>query len=388
MVVVYDNSGGSWQQLGDAFYGDESEDLMGFSVALSADGNRLAIGAYQNDDGAEDAGQVRVYEYSSGSWNQLGADHNGVADYDYVGYSVSLSSDGSKLAFGAPYALAGGVQCGVARVYEYSSGSWTQVGGDMAGDGDEDYVGNSVQLSSDGNRIVVGVPYTSPNGAYSGAIRVYELTSGSWVKLGSDINGQAANDYAGYEVAISADGTRVAASIPLDQGIGRVRVYDLDNGAWTQVGDDLNGESTDGYMGHGLGLSTDGSRLIASEPWNSVAGEYRGRVFVYDLGDDGAWSTPTTFDGVANSDDMGYDVAISRDGMHMVMGAPYHDAAAEDAGRIYVYDMSVPTTTAAPTPAPTEPAEPNETPSGAVAHGSNIFIQCILAAFVLALFNH
>ena len=44
---------------------------------------------------------MRIYEYSSGSWTQLGADIDGEAAGDNSGYSVSLSSDGTRVAIGA-----------------------------------------------------------------------------------------------------------------------------------------------------------------------------------------------------------------------------------------------------------------------------------------------
>ena len=44
---------------------------------------------------------MRVYEYSSSSWSQLGSDIDGEAANDNSGYSVSLSSDGTKVAIGA-----------------------------------------------------------------------------------------------------------------------------------------------------------------------------------------------------------------------------------------------------------------------------------------------
>ena len=48
-----------------------------------------------------DSGHVRVYQYSGSSWSQLGDDIDGEAAYDYSGYSVSLSSDGTIVAIGA-----------------------------------------------------------------------------------------------------------------------------------------------------------------------------------------------------------------------------------------------------------------------------------------------
>ena len=47
------------------------------------------------------SGHVRVYEYSGNAWTQLGADIDGEAASDYSGYSVSLSSDGTRVAIGA-----------------------------------------------------------------------------------------------------------------------------------------------------------------------------------------------------------------------------------------------------------------------------------------------
>ena len=39
----------------------------------------VAIGANGNDGNGINAGHVRIYEYSSGSWTQLGADIDGEA---------------------------------------------------------------------------------------------------------------------------------------------------------------------------------------------------------------------------------------------------------------------------------------------------------------------
>ena len=102
-MSIFDFSSGSWTQLGADIDGEASEDLSGWSVSLSSDGTRVAIGALYNDGNGSDAGHVRIYEYSSGSWTQLGADIDGEASEDQSGHSVSLSSDGTRVAIGAPY---------------------------------------------------------------------------------------------------------------------------------------------------------------------------------------------------------------------------------------------------------------------------------------------
>ena len=71
-------------------------------MSLSADGSRVAIGAPGKDpNGQPNAGHVRVYQLSSGNWAQLGGDIDGEAASDQSGYSVSLSADGSRVAIGA-----------------------------------------------------------------------------------------------------------------------------------------------------------------------------------------------------------------------------------------------------------------------------------------------
>ena len=71
---------------------------------MSADGSVVAIGAYLNDGGGTNSGHVRLY--GNGTWTQIGSDIDGEFSGDYSGWSVSLSSDGSVVAIGAPKTMA------------------------------------------------------------------------------------------------------------------------------------------------------------------------------------------------------------------------------------------------------------------------------------------
>jgi hypothetical protein len=92
--------------------------LSGFSVSLSADGSRVAIGAVYNDGSGIDSGHARVYEFSNNSWIKLGLDIDGESANDESGFSVSLSADGSRVAIGARKNDGSGIDSGHARVYE------------------------------------------------------------------------------------------------------------------------------------------------------------------------------------------------------------------------------------------------------------------------------
>jgi hypothetical protein len=108
----------SQSQLGSDINGEASGDELGSSVSMNSDGTIVAIGAERNDGNGSSSGHVRVFEYSGGSWSQLGADIDGEAEYDYSGNSISLSNDGTRVAIGAYQNDGGGSSSGHVRVYE------------------------------------------------------------------------------------------------------------------------------------------------------------------------------------------------------------------------------------------------------------------------------
>jgi hypothetical protein len=234
--VVY----GSWTQLGQDIDGEAAGDYSGYSVSLSSDGTIVAIGAYLNDDNGTDSGHVRVYQYSGGSWTQLGQDIDGEAAGDYSGISVSLSSDGTIVAIGAYLNDDNGIYSGHVRVYQYSGGSWTQLGQDIDGEANNDYSGNSVSLSSDGTIVAIGAYLNDDNGNESGHVRVYKidvnpsLYINSYVGIGTDnptealdVNGniQATGSISGYTIT----GELTTASQTNITSLGTLTSLSVDN---------------------------------------------------------------------------------------------------------------------------------------------------------------
>ncbi|CAK0812941.1 unnamed protein product [Prorocentrum cordatum] len=149
-------NGASWSQLGQDIDGEAPGDQSGKSVSLSSDGSRVAIGAINNGGAGYSSGHVRVFGLSGNTWSQLGQDIDGEASYDYSGWSVSLSSDGSRVAIGASYNGGAGYWSGHVRVFGLSGNTWSQLGQDIDGEASGDYSGGSVSLSSDGSRVPVG----------------------------------------------------------------------------------------------------------------------------------------------------------------------------------------------------------------------------------------
>jgi hypothetical protein len=348
-VYEYDSASG-WLQLGNDIDGEMYGEQSGWSVSLSADGTVVAIGA-KFSGGA--SGQVKVYEYDlSYGWLQVGDDINGEASCDQSGWSVSLSADGTIVAVGAWWNDGTGVSSGHVRVHAYNPTSlaWEQLGDDIDGEGTTyDYSGYSVSLSDDGTIVAIGAPGNDGNGGQrrnSGHVRVYgyDLYSNNWVQLGNDIDGEGSYDESGHSVSLSADGTVVAIGAPDNNDndfSGHVRVYEYDSSslAWEQLGDDIEGECRGDDSGYYVSLSADGTIVAIGAPYNDANGSMSGhvRVFEYDssslaweqIGDD--------IDGEAADDRSGTSVSLSDDGTIVAIGSSFHDGNGDNRGHVKVF---------------------------------------------------
>ena len=346
-VRVYEYSGSSWSQLGADINGEAASDISGYSVSMSSDGTIVAIGSNFNDGNGSSSGHVRVYQYSSGSWTQLGGDINGEAANDYSGNSVSLSSDGTIVAIGATGNDGNGSNSGHVRVYEYSGSSWSQLGADINGDSSGDYSGRSVSLSSDGTIVAIGAPDNDGNGIYSGHVRVYEYSGSSWSQLGADINGDSSGDYSGYSVSLSSDGTIVAIGAPDNDGngsdSGHVRVYEYSGSSWSQLGNDIDGEAANDFSGRSVSIDSDGSHVAIGAYLNDGNGSNSGHVRVYQYSDSSWTQLVLDIDGEAANDYSGHSVSLSSDGTIVAVGAYGNDGNGSDSGHVRVYDIETPT---------------------------------------------
>jgi len=338
----------SWTQLGDDLDGEAAGDRSGKSVSCSADGTRVAVGAAGNDGNGINAGHVRVFEFSEeNGWEQMGADIDGEAAGDYSGYSVSISADGSRVLIGAYGNDGNGNRAGHARVFQYSrENGWEQVGADIDGEAANDWSGYSVSISADGSSVAVGAYGNDGTGHRAGHVRVFQYShENDWEQVGADIDGEARYDHSGYSVSLSANGTRVAVGANGNddngQSAGHVRVFQLspENG-WEQLGADIDGEATWDGSGKSVSLSANGTRVAVGAPWNDANGNETGHVRVFQLSPVTGWEqVGTDIDGEAAGDFSGKSLSLSADGARVAVGA-YRNGNDYHAGHVRVYELS------------------------------------------------
>jgi hypothetical protein len=359
-VYKYNDEIKLWSQLGGDLDGETPGDNSGYSVSLSSDGTRVAIGASSNDGNGIDKGHVRVYQYNADKttanslgpvgWDQLGGDIDGEQWYDYSGFSVSLSGDGTRVAIGANWNHGNGNYSGHTRVYEYNGTTWTKLGQDIDGEAAGDESGTSVSLSSDGTRVAIGAIYNDGNGTSSGHVRVYQYNGTTWTQIGQDIDGEAEGDRNGRSVSLSADGSRVAIGANGNDGngndSGHVRVYEY-NGTilqWTQIGQDIDGEAANDQSGYSVSLSSDGTRVAIGAQYNDgnvqILGKDSGHVRVYQYNGTTWTKIGQDIDGEAAVDYSGYSVSLSSDGTRVAIGAPLNDGNGTDSGQVRIYQYN------------------------------------------------
>jgi len=363
----------------------DSGDWFGVAVALSDDGNTLAVGAYREDsagasageadNSAQDSGAVYVFARSGNVWSQQAWLKAGNAEADdFFGVSVSLSANGDTLVVGASGedSNATGINgnpadntvsdSGAAYVFTRSSGAWTQQAYVKASNpGGTDWFGHAVALNDAGDTLAVaafaedsdgigvGGNQTSKTVISSGAVYVFTLNGGSWSQQEYlKASNAGAGDEFGRALTLSADGNTLAVGASGEDSAGNneadnttesagaayVFVRDT-SGVWTQQAwfKASTAEATD-IFGFALALSGDGDTLAVGamrEDSNAIdiSGDQSdnsvadsGAAYVYTRSG-GSWSQQAYIKAgnTGAGDGFGITLALSSNGDTLVVGA-------------------------------------------------------------------
>jgi hypothetical protein len=224
-------------------------DFLGMSIALSADGSTLALGASgedsnatgidgdQSDNSASSSGAVYVFRFDGADWSQQAyIKASNTEEGDDFGHAVSLSADGNTLAVGARYEDSGATGIngdqsdnsvdfsGAVYLFRFDGANWSQQAYVKASNtGWNDGFGGNVSLSADGNTLVVAAALedSSATGVdgdqsdnsvdVSGAVYLFRFDGANWsqqvyIKASNTEEG----DWFGSAVALSADGSTLA----------------------------------------------------------------------------------------------------------------------------------------------------------------------------------
>ena len=357
----------SWIQMGLDIDGEATLDNFGSAVSINGAGTIVAIGTQYNDGNGSTAGHVRIYQYNNNandpSWIQMGKDIDGEKAGDKSGTSISLNDTGTIIAIGSDGndgADITNTQRGHVRIYQYNNNandpSWIQIGQDIDAEAVGDGFGNSVSLNALGNIVAIGGALNDGNGSNSGHVRLYQYNNNandpSWIQMGQDIDGEAADDYSGSFVSLNAAGNIVAIGGPNNDGngssSGHVRLYQYNNNvndpSWIQLGQDIDGMASNNNAAR-VSLNAAGTIVAVGA---SGANSMRGKVRIYQYNNnnvnDASWiRLGEDIDGEVVGDGFGTSISLNDTGTIVAIGGPYNDGNGTNSGhvRLYQYNNNV-----------------------------------------------
>jgi hypothetical protein len=328
-AYIFELSNGTWTEKQKLLASDAAAgDQFGWSVAIS--GNYAIVGAYIDDNNANESGSAYIFELSNGTWTEkqklLASDG---AESDRFGESVAISGN---------YAIVGARRkdnyTGSAYIFELSNGTWTEKQKLLASDGESsDHFGHSVAIS--GNYAIVGAYSDDNYYSNSGSAYIFELSNGTWSQqqklLASNGFGRS-NDQFGWSVAISGNYAIVGAQGDDDNGetSGSAFIFELSNGTWTEKQKLLASDGAT-YDSFGRSVAISGNYAIVGAYADDDKGNNSGSAFSFEL-INGTWTEKKLLasDGASGAR-VGDSVAIS--GNYAIVGASGASAA-------YIFEFS------------------------------------------------
>lgn len=350
-------------------------DRFGYSVDTNFDGSSFVVGSPFGKSEelrllgiGTASGIVYIFDRNGNDFSQVGiltGEYSNVFDENF-GFSVAMSGDGNTIVVGSPKDENPenvGLSSGQVYIFNRDPGpSFSQVGilsGSLAQT--FSFYGWSVDLSEDGNTLVVGARRNPAiNGTLAGLVYVYEKNNGQFEEIDLLDGGSNATllDEFGYSVAISPDGNYIAAGAIFDEDtpnifddFGLVYIFKRDNANFNQVGILTSPKlasikTNNDKFGYSVDISSNGDIVVvgALNDTSIIGGETTGLVYVFEKINDqyypiqvleGKYSTES-------NDNFGYSVSISNDGSLIAVGAINDEKTSigleESSGVVYLYE--------------------------------------------------
>ncbi len=200
------------------------------------------------------------------------------------GYGGSMAVDDDLLVVGAPGRCGRGL--GLVYVFRREGAIWIEESELAADTGDPVVIGFGASVAVDGDRLVVGAPFSAcTDGSYAcGAAYIFRREGTGWVEEAKlSAKSLEAVDRFGTSVDISGEYVAVGAFLDDDAGInsGSAFMFRLEDGAWMEVAKLIppDIEAGDSFGGS---VALDGDLLLVGAPGDDELGSEEGAVYLYE----------------------------------------------------------------------------------------------------------
>lgn len=318
-VTLFQNSGGTWQQVAEYLDGDNASmsqsQWTAFGAALDLSTSFIAIGApfgVNPTNNLAGTGQVQVARLSStierGPNLTTLPSPASLNMGDMFGWSLSIA--GNAMVVGAPaFGVSVPANRGSILAFDWNGTSWgstEQVFDGAAGVADWEEFGYAVSAS--GNNLIVGIPGRSSSGrSQVGAVEIFTRTNNHYVLAGEFDAPSALTGSANFGSTVSIGADFAAAG----SAMGTVVTYRRNGTMWLQ-----DGVIAPGAVAFGSAVAIEGTRLIIGSPGEN-------RVYRYDRSStraNGTWGRTNFLPGPALS--VSFGSALDFSGGVVVIGDP------------------------------------------------------------------
>ena len=294
-AYIFTRSGTTWTQQAKIQASDkQAYDYFGISVSISSDGNSAIVGAYGEDAvGATNAGAAYIFTRSGTTWTQQQKiQASDKSQEDIFGFSVAISGDGNTALVGAMFEdIVAATNAGAAYIFTRSGTTWTQQAKIQASDtGASDFFSRAVSISSDGNTTIVGAHQEGTGGTNAGAAYIFTRSGTTWTQQQKiQASDKQTQDQFGYSVSISSDGNSAIVGAHLEDtggtNAGAAYIFTRSGTTWTQQQKIQASDAVSShFFGSSVAISSDGNTTLVGAGGDSTGGTDAGAAYIYQGG--------------------------------------------------------------------------------------------------------
>lgn len=313
-----------------------------FGIAIDLEGNRLVVGASNDDSAGPDEGGI--YSFTIGSGPTAALEHTFAAPAtsgkSRFGQSIALS--GSWIVAGMPGLDDPYIGAGGACVFDLASPTPTAPALILENPAADCCFGFGESVAASDGKFLVGAPRSGPELTYLGRAYIYDSTSPAPELAVATVNQSTAAQETHFGTVTAAQGNLVVVGAPYDdtagQDSGAVFVYDWSGGPPSAPAMTLVSPEPSPYNHFGSSVAVSGNLIVIGAPQNDTGASNAGRAYIFDLQGGSPTLIATLNNPTPASDDtFGGSVAIY--GNRVVVGAHRDDTGKTNSGTAYLFDL-------------------------------------------------
>ena len=324
---MFKNTGGTWIEQAKLIASDRaSGDIFGDVVAVGS--HRIVVGAPFNDDPADLSGSVYVFTPDGGSgFVETKLRPSDSAQDQQFGTSVATADN--RIVVGARGDQMAGFAAGAAYIFRLEGTGWIEEMKLISQDIQPfDIFGVSVAINDE--RVAVGALGAQTDGVRVGAVYVFRRDNAGWIEEAKLVASDPHElDFLGHSVGMTPDGKRIIAGA---DGNEAAYIFRRSGTSWVQETKLVAGDGSFGLFGTSVAIR---------DPYAAVGSPQDNEGTTYLFRFDGAnWNLLSKIKAsdAFPADEFGLSVAL--DDRHLMVGAPLHPNEFGP-GAAYVYDPTL-----------------------------------------------